>query len=160
MDFTFNCPHCQQELEVDISAAGTSVDCPACNRKITVPVPEPSQIHMAPHGTSGGAHDPNREEKHFIVPIREGPAESLIQKSAPTLEVAAKEPDKKIRIKTFRRVDTMTVNKDNFDAVVSEFLQRVGHEYIISISPITYTYKDLATEHYVTDYGVMVVFRG
>jgi hypothetical protein len=160
MDFTFNCPHCQQELEVDISAAGTIVECPACNRKISVPVPEPSQIHVAPHGTGGGTHDPNREEKHFVVPIHEGPAEALIQKSAPTLDVAATEPEKKIRIKTFRRVDTMTVNKDNFDAVVSEFLQRVGHEYIISISPLTYTYKDLATEHYVTDYGVMIVFRG
>ncbi len=31
---------------------------------------------------------------------------------------------------------------------------------IVSITPINYTYKDLATEHYVTDYGVMVVFRG
>ncbi|MBL9134835.1 MAG: hypothetical protein JNK85_03160 [Verrucomicrobiales bacterium] len=159
MDFTFKCPNCQQELEVDIAAAGTVVDCPACNRKLNVPVPEVSQLHVAPHGAAG-ANDPNREEKHFVVPIHEGPSEALIKKAAPTLEVASREPDKKIRIKTFRRVDTMTVNKDHFDETVSEFLQRVGQEYIISVTPLTYTYKDLATEHYVTDYGVMIVFRG
>ena len=44
--------------------------------------------------------------------------------------------------------------------MVSAFLQQVGKDYIISITPLTYTYKDLATEHYVTDYGVMIVFRG
>ena len=159
MDFTFNCPHCKQELEVDVSASGSAVECPACNRKITVPVPEVTQLHIAPHGTAG-ANDPNREEKHFTVPIHEGPTEALIKKAAPTLELAAKEPDKKLRLKVFRRVDTMTVGKDHFDEVVSEFLQKVGQEYIVSITPINYTYKDLATEHYVTDYGVMVVFRG
>lgn len=159
MDFTFNCPHCKQELEVDIAAVGSTVDCPACSRKMTVPQPEITQIHVAPHGAPAAA-DPNREEKHFVVPLHEGPAEALITKQAPTLEVAAKELDKKLRIKTFRRVDTMTVNKDHFDEVVSDFLQKVGQEYIVSITPLTYTYKDLATEHYVTDYGVMVVFRG
>lgn len=145
---------------MDVSAAGSSVDCPACNRKITVPTPDPAQLRMAPHGAGDTAHDPNRVEKHFVVPIHDGPTEALIHKPSPTLEVAAREPDKKIKVKTFRRVDTMTVNKDNFDAVVSEFLQKVGQDYIISISPLTYTYKDLATEHYVTDYGVMVVYRG
>lgn len=159
MDFSFKCPHCKQELEVDIAASGTQVDCPACGRKMAVPVPEPSQLHVAPHGAQA-ANDPNREEKHFIVPLHEGPAEALIKKSAPTLELASREPDKKLRIKTFRRVDTLTVNKDNFDEVVSKFLQQVGQQYVVSISPLTYTYKDLATEHYVTDYGVMIVFRG
>lgn len=159
MDFTFKCPHCQQELEVDIAAAGTVVDCPACNRKMNVPVPEVSQLHVAPHGATS-ANDPNREEKHFTVPLHEGPTEALVKKSAPTLEVAASEPDKKIRVKTIRRVDCMSVNKDNFDDIVSEFLQKVGKDYIISITPTTYTYKDLATEHYVTDYGVMIIFRG
>jgi DNA-directed RNA polymerase subunit RPC12/RpoP len=159
MDFTFNCPNCKQELEVDITAAGSTVECPACNRKMKVPTPEPAQLKIAPHGQPA-AFDPNREEKHFTVPMHEGPGEALITKSAPTLDVAAREPDKKLRIKTFRRVDTMTVGKDHFDEVVSEFLQKVGQEYIISITPMNYTYKDLATEHYVTDYGVMVVFRG
>jgi DNA-directed RNA polymerase subunit M/transcription elongation factor TFIIS len=160
MDFTFNCPNCNQELEVDIAAVGSAVECPACNKKMKVPAPEVSQLRVAPHGAPASSHDFNREEKHFVVPVHEGPAEALITKSAPTLEVASKDPDKKIRIKTFRRVDTMTVAKDHFDEVVSEFLQKVGQEYIISITPMTYTYKDLATEHYVTDYGVMVVFRG
>ncbi len=159
MDFTFKCNHCHQELEVDIAAAGTSVECPACNRKINIPVPEASQIHVAPHGANA-ANDPNREEKHFVVPIHEGPAEALIKKAAPTLEVAAKDPDKKIRVWTLRRVDTMSVNKDNFDEVASAFLQKVGQEYVISVAPLTYTYRDLATGTWITDYGIMVVFRG
>ncbi len=159
MDFTFNCPNCKQELEVDITAVGSAVDCPACNRKMTVPSPDITRIRAAPHGQPATT-DASREEKHFVVPLHEGPAEHLITKTTPTLEFAAKELDKKIRIQTFRRVDTMTVNKDHFDEVVSAFLQKVGQQYVISITPITYTYKDLATEHYVTDYGVMVVFRG
>lgn len=159
MDFTFKCKHCQQELEVDIAAAGSQVECPACNRKIDIPVPEPSQIHVAPHGAAA-ANDPNREEKHFVVPIHEGPAEALIKKAATTVEVAARDLDKKIRIKTIRRVDTLSVNKDNFDEVVTDFLQKVGKDYIISIAPLTYTYRDLATGTWITDYGVMIVFRG
>ncbi len=161
MDFTFNCPHCQQELEVDSSAAGSEVDCPACDRRITVPAPTPEQLQAAPApAPAPAATGAARSEKHFVVPIRDGPTEALIQKPRPTLELAASEPEKRVRIKTFRRIDTLSVNKDNFDEVVSEFLQKVGQEYIIGIHPITYSYKDLATEHYLTDYGVMVVFRG
>lgn len=162
MDFTFKCPNCSQELEVDVSAVGSEVDCPACNRRMSVPTPEPSQIHAAPPATEAPAgSDPNRpHEKHFVVPQHEGPSVALIVKPPTGEVVAPTEKEKKIRIKTLRRIDTMTVNKDHFDEVVTELLQKIGQEFIISISPVTYTYRELATGHYVADYGVLIVFRG
>lgn len=161
MDFTFKCPHCSQELEVDISAVGSDVECPACNRRMAVPTPEPSQIHVAPHGGAPASDDPNRPaDKHFLVPQHEGPSETLIVKPPPTDVVAPTEKERKIRVRTFRRIDTMTVNKDHFDEVVTDFLQKIGQEFIISIQPVTYTYRELATGHYVADYGVMIIFRG
>ena len=37
MDIIFNCPHCEQELAVDSSGAGSSISCPACGEEITIP---------------------------------------------------------------------------------------------------------------------------
>jgi len=40
-DFKFNCPHCKQSLEAPEEMLGLSIDCPGCNGKIEIPVPEP-----------------------------------------------------------------------------------------------------------------------
>lgn len=159
MDFTFQCPKCSQEFVGDHTMGGSTIDCPSCNARITVPQPSPEVLAAAsqpppPVSTSEG-------EKHFSVPLHEGPTEILIQKPKSTLEVAREERDKKVRIKTIRRQECISVDKDHFDEVVTEFLQKVGKDYIISILPISYTYADLAgSKNLITDYGVMIVFRG
>lgn len=156
MDFTFQCPKCSQEFVVDHTMGGTTIDCPSCNERITVPQPSPEVVAAAAQPPP-----PSDGEKHFVVPMHEGPTEILIQKPKPTLDVAREERDKKLRIKTIRRQECMSVGKDHFDEVVTEFLQHVGKDYIINIMPITYTYTDLAgSKNLLTDYGVMVVFRG
>jgi hypothetical protein len=83
----------------------------------------------------------------------------LIEKARPPLEVAA-QGDKKIRVKTIRRTDCVEVGRDRFDEIVSEFLQNVGESSIISITPIAYTHLDLGSRQLMTDFGVMMVYKG
>jgi len=44
--------------------------------------------------------------------------------------------------------------------VVTNFLVKVGEPNIISITALTYTHLDIGTQKLMTDYGVMVVYRG
>lgn len=36
-ELKFQCPECKQSLEIEASAAGTRIDCPACNKAVLVP---------------------------------------------------------------------------------------------------------------------------
>ena len=166
MDIVFNCPNCQQELEVESTGAGTQIECPTCHETITVPEPQtpiPSAggpAKLAPHiinpiASSAAA----KEELHLKVPVHDGPTASLIEKPKPPLEVTAK-GDKKIRVKTIRHTDCIEVGHDKFDEVVSNFLQRVGEDNVTSVTPLTYTHLDIGTQKLLTDYAVMVVYRG
>lgn len=184
MDIIFECPTCKQELSIDAEGAGSQIDCPACNTKVTVPNPDeelvaapapapiagkpgtppppaasdkptPSAV-INPMSTSAAA----KESKHFSVPVHAGPTESLIAKPLPTLEVAAKETDRQMRIKSFRHSDHVEVGKDHFDEHLNQWLGKVGEQNIIKISTFSYTHQDLASRAWVTDYGVMVVYRG
>jgi hypothetical protein len=38
-DFRFGCPHCGQRIEGDSAYRGTQINCPACQKVITVPAP-------------------------------------------------------------------------------------------------------------------------
>jgi len=47
--FKFSCPHCQQSLEAESDMAGQNLECPACNKAITVPAPPaPKQEEKTP----------------------------------------------------------------------------------------------------------------
>jgi hypothetical protein len=94
------------------------------------------------------------------VPSHETPAEGLIQKPNRPLEVVAKDGDKTLRIKTFKRSDCQEVGRDRFDEKVSHFLGELGQTNIISINTINYSAIDMATHNQVQDYGVLVVFKG
>jgi DNA-directed RNA polymerase subunit RPC12/RpoP len=159
MDIVFKCPHCEQELEVDDRGVGSTLECPACSNTITVPA-------RAPGGPAPAAAPPANviaafhESKHFTVPAHEAPGEALIQKPKPPLEVAAKEGDKKMRIKTIKRGDCLEVGRDRFDEKVSEFLDHVGQDNIVSINTINYSAVDMATHNLLEDYGVVVVYKG
>ena len=157
MDLTFVCPNCRQELEADTSLAGTKIQCPSCAHSITIPEPDPATIKvMNPIASSAAA----REEKHFSVPVHDSPTEVLIQKPPPPLEVTAKETEKRVRVKTIRRTDCMELGHDNFDKVVSEFLAKIGQENIISINTFAYTHLDIGSQKLMTDFGIMIVYKG
>jgi DNA-directed RNA polymerase subunit RPC12/RpoP len=160
MDISFKCPNCDQELEVDSSGAGSTIECPSCSTIITVPASENGAVELV--AAEKPQEPPAKAEKHFSVPVRDGasPTDTLIQKPNRPLEVAAKDDAKTLRIKTYKRGDCVEVGKDHFDEVVSAFLEKVGRENIISVNPITYSYTDLSSRAILADYGVMVVFRG
>jgi DNA-directed RNA polymerase subunit RPC12/RpoP len=171
MDVIFNCPKCEQELAVDSSGAGTEIRCPSCNEPITIPAPE-SVVQPGGDGGPGAprfeVHPVNpisssaaaRVEMHLRVPDHATPAASLITKPLAPLEVAAKETDKKIRVRTIKHTDCIEVGHDKFDEVVSNFLMKVGEANVISITTLTYTHLDIGTQKLLTDFGVMVVYRG
>src|SRR5690348_10107755 len=124
MDVIFNCPKCEQELAVDSSGAGSEIDCPSCGESIIIPmppavVPRPGlDVDASPRG---GAQPVNpistsaaaKVEKHLRVPVHKTTA-SLIEKPLAPLEFAAKETDKKMRVKTIRHTDCIEVGHDKF----------------------------------------------
>lgn len=169
MDVIFNCPKCDQELAVDSSGAGSEINCPSCGEAIVIPAPE--AVRAADGDAQGGRLDVHpvnpiassaaaKIEMHLRVPVRTTPTESLIEKPLAPLEIAAKETDKKIRIKTIRHTDCIEVGHDRFDEIVSNFLAKTGEANIISISTITYTNLDIGTQKIMTEFGVLIVFRG
>lgn len=96
----------------------------------------------------------------MAVPASQKPIGSLIQKPNKSLELAAKESKPGMRVKTLRHSDCKDGGKDRFDEVVSEFLNKIGNQAIVSITPINYSYLDTATQKLLTDFGVMVIYRG
>jgi DNA-directed RNA polymerase subunit RPC12/RpoP len=170
MDIIFNCPKCEQELAVDSTGSGSEINCPSCSEKIVIPAAPPAPVGVGASTTN----DPTKMaastihtsaaakvEMHLKVPVHTNKTiEPLIEKPKATLEVAAKESDKKMRVKTIRHTDCVEVGHDRFDEVVSAFLQKVGEQNITSITPMTYTHIEIGTQKLVTDYAVMVVYRG
>ncbi len=156
MDVTFHCHHCRQQLEADASLAGSSIHCPSCNAAITIPAPDVTNVHVInPISTSAAA----KEEKHFTVPVRDGPTEVLIRQPVKTEEALDKDGRQHIRVKTIRRIDCVEVGHDRFDEVTTAFLDKVGQENIISVNTLSYTHIDIGSQKLLTDFGVLVVFR-
>ncbi len=171
MDVIFNCPNCEQELAVDSTGAGSQINCPSCGE--TIVIPEPKMVVPLP-GTPVDA-TPARAEAHPVNPIASSAAarvelhlkvrsdkatESLIAKPLAPLEVAAKDSDRKMRVKTIRHTDCIEVGHDKFDEVISNFLSKVGESNVISLTPLSYTHLDIGTQKLLTDFGVMIVYRG
>jgi DNA-directed RNA polymerase subunit RPC12/RpoP len=156
MEMIFTCPNCKQQLEAETVMAGSEIECPSCNERMVVPEPTPSNIKTSSHHGSAAA----RQEYHFAVPIHEEPPEVLIEKPKPPLSAATKDGEKTLRLKCIRRTDCVEVGRDRFDEVVSEFLNKIGEPNIVSITPLTYTHIDLGTRQLLTDFGVMLVYKG
>jgi ribosomal protein S27E len=171
MDVIFSCPKCEQELAVDSSGAGTEINCPSCGEAIVIPQPpggapragveidpngqRSTPLPVNPISTSAAA----KVEMHLRVPVHKTPAASLIEKPLAPLEVA-KDGNKVIRIKTIRHTDCIEVGHDRFDEIVSAFLGKVGEANIISINSISYANLDIGSQKILTEYGVLVVYKG
>jgi hypothetical protein len=123
-----------------------------------VPDPDPDRVVVT---TVAQAPPAPKEAKVFSLPVHENaPEPVLIQKPNRPLEVVAKEGDKTLRIKTFKRSDCVEVGKDHFDEKVSAFLEKIGQANIVSINPISYSYVELGSRAVLVDYGVTIVFKG
>lgn len=154
MEILFTCPNCKQQLEADSSMSGSTINCPACNHELVIPQADPANLKTAPASAA------KPEDKHFAVPVSDAPTQSLIQKPLTPLETAAKhDGSKMMRVKCIRHSDCVEVGKDNFDQVVTDFLNKIGEPNVINVSTFNYQHLDLATRQMVTDYGIMVVYR-
>lgn len=159
MDITFSCPHCKQELVVDASGSGSEIECPSCEKELTIP--EADSATVIPHKASIASSAAARiGKKHYSVPTYDDIEETLIEKPKPTLEVAAKESDKKLRIKLIRHSDCMEVGRDHFEEVVNDFFNKIGENNIRNIHPFSYQHLDIGTQKMIHDYGIMIVFKG
>lgn len=157
MDLIFKCTNCDQELSVDPSGAGTQIECPSCGQTITIPDAEPQNIRtLNPISSSAAA----KEVKQFAVPVRSTPSEVLIKKQIRPLDVASKDGEKKLRIRTIKRTECLEVGHDKFDEVVSELLGKIGPENLVSCTPISYSHLDLNTRQNIIDYGVIILYKG
>ncbi|HKW28807.1 MAG TPA: hypothetical protein VJT54_05695 [Verrucomicrobiae bacterium] len=164
MDIIFDCPNCQQELVVDSAGAGTEIDCPACGETITIPrqstkaAPEMAPLTgpVNPIAASAAA----KVEKHLKVPVRDKPSELLIKQTNAPAEVVAKGANKKIRLHTIRHATCFESGHDRFDDKVTEFLNEVGEANLIGVHTVNYTYVDIASQKMLSDFGVLIVYRG
>ncbi len=165
MDIIFDCPNCQQELVVDSAGAGTEIDCPACGETITIPrqstkaAPEaapPTGQPVNPIAASAAA----KVEKHLKVPVRDKPSELLIKATDAPPEVVTKSANKKIRLHTIRHATCFESGHDRFDDKVTEFLNEVGEANLIGVHTVNYTYVDIASQKTLSDFGVLIVYRG
>ena len=162
METVFNCSQCDQELSVDSTAVGSEIECPTCGSRIVVPTPAgapgPAPASSVPVLNTIKTSAAAREEHHFSVPVHDKPGEQLIQKPNVPLDVAAKE-GVKLKAKTIRRIDCVEVGHDRFDDIVTGFLNKVGEDNIISVTPLAYTYLDIGTQKLLTDYGVLIIHK-
>jgi hypothetical protein len=166
-DIIFNCPNCDQELAVHHSGAGSQIECPACGQAITIPsgskvttgsLPPvtPPPATTSPIAASAAA----KVALHLKVPVRDRPGESLIDKPKPPLEVVQKGAGKRLRIHTIRRASCIEAGHDKFDEKVSAFLHEVGETNLISIHTVNYEHFDVGVQKIMTDYGLIIIFRG
>jgi hypothetical protein len=97
---------------------------------------------------------------HLKVPVRDTPGEPLIDKPKPPLEVVQKGAGKRLRVHTIRRASCIESGHDLFDDKVTAFLQEVTEANLISIHTISYEMFDVGVQKIMTDYGVLIVYRG
>jgi DNA-directed RNA polymerase subunit RPC12/RpoP len=168
MDIVFNCPNCDQEMAVDQAGAGSQIDCPSCGEHLTIPatgkvttgslppITPPSAALVSPIASSAAAKVP----LHLKVPVRDKPGESLIDKPKPPLETVQKGAGKRLRIHTIRRAACIESGHDKFDEKVTAFLNEVMETNLIGIHTISYEMFDVGVQKVMTDYGVLIVYRG
>ena len=169
MEIIFNCPNCSQELSVDAAGAGSEIPCPTCGETITIPeksatagapaaADEPHAPSLKPStmASSAGA----KVEFHLKVPVRTTSGESLIKKAAVPLEAVARGADKKIRVRTMRHDRCIDAGHDKFDEMVSKVLADIGEHDIIGVHPVNFEHFDVQTQKVMTDYGLVIIYRG
>ena len=99
-------------------------------------------------------------EFHLKVPTHDKPAESLIKKAAVPLEAVARGADRQIRVRTIRHDKCIDAGHDKFDEVVSKILAEIGEHNIIGVHTINFEHFDVQTQKVMTDYGIVIIYRG
>ena len=156
---------------MDQSGAGSEIECPSCGKTIVIPsgstkapavsTSSTDNLPTTPTGPSAiNTSAAAKIEMHLKVPVRSTPGESLIAKPKPPLEVVVKGAGKKLRIHTIRHASCIESGHDKFDEKVTEFLNQIGENNIVSTHVINYEHFDVGVQKIMTDYGLVVIYRG
>jgi hypothetical protein len=43
---------------------------------------------------------------------------------------------------------------------VTQFLDRVGQDNVVSVNTVSYTHIDIGSQKLLTDFGIMILYRG
>jgi len=92
--------------------------------------------------------------------VHDKPVESLIGKAKPPLDAVQKGAGKRLRIRTIRRAACIENGHDLFDDKVSAFLHEIGESNIVSTHVVSYEQFDVGVQKIMTDYGILVIYRG
>jgi hypothetical protein len=164
MDINFACPNCNVLLTADDSMVGDEIQCPQCNLTFNVPegtpAPPPPAIDPVQEmlAASSVPEERTRQKVTLTLPSTGPKTSALIEKANKPLEVAAKLGISFV-VRTIRRSECIVNGKDRFDDMVAEVLSGVGEGSLHSISPISYSYVDKASQMALMDYGVMIIYK-
>ena len=176
MYVSFNCPKCNQELEVEQDMVGEQIECPTCSEVLTIPdntqtppstpnlpptapKPEEPAASSPPPQPEPPPAAPPKEKHSLAVPMREGPGEILVKKKSAVAPADAEPLAKRYRIKCIKRINCVEVGHDLFEEKVAKAIDKIGDENVVSLHPISYGYMD-TTGNMLPDYGVMIVYKG
>jgi hypothetical protein len=74
--------------------------------------------------------------------------------------VVQKGAGRRLRVRTIRRAACVENGHDLFDDKVSVFLQEVGETNIVGTHIVSYEQFDVGVQKIMTDYGILVIYRG
>ncbi len=143
---------------------GTQVGCPSCGEVITVPElaaateAAAAQVEQAP-AAPAPAPAPGRRDRPVSMPLRSVVAR-IEKPNAPLDIAAARASAKKLKFKTYRHADYVKDGQDRFDEVLTQLVEFAGQEGIVAMHPIHYTLPGKDGGPPMTDYGVIVVYKG
>lgn len=165
MDINFACPNCDVLLTADDSMVGDEIQCPQCSLTFNVPegtpVPPPPEVDVTEEilaASSAPVEEKPRQRVSLTLPSSAPGTSALIEKANKPLEVSAK-LGISFMVRTIRRAECMVNGKDRFDDMVAEVLSGVGEEHLHSVTPISYSYVDKASQLALADYGVMIIYK-
>lgn len=166
MNVVINCPHCNQEMIIDEAGVGETVDCPACSKEFVIPEGRPEaevqKERAAAQAQAAPKEEPKKEEpkkdEKKPMPSKEELAALLpgAQRAKGAGEVPADAAG--IKVKTIQHHLCIDMGKDLFDAQVAKVLNTIPREDIVSVSPLSYSYRNSGGD-IIADYGVMIIYE-
>lgn len=166
MNVVINCPHCNQEMIIDEAGVGETVDCPACSKEFVIPEGRPEEEVRKEREAAAPAPEAKKEEPKKEAPKKEEkkpmPSKEELAALLPGAQrgksgaEAADAPG--IKVKSIQHHLCIDMGKDTFDAQVAKVLGSIPREDIISVNPLSYSYKDSGGD-IIADFGVMVIYE-